>query len=299
VCGILDEGTFSGSQAYIRSLNKQDKMIYRGVNQEFLQLEEIQEGDVITFDTELALPLLFVWVRGENAEILSEGTTIRIPNNTILCITVFQQIKFSKLDNARFIKFNKEFYCVLNHDSEVSCKGILFFNSNQLPFFPIPEEELEKFETLWKMFEIEMKSKDELQLEMLQMMLKRFIILCTRVYKAQNNFLKLEDKEVDIVREFNFLVEQYFKTKHSVKDYADLLNKSPKTLSNIFTQLAGKSPLQIIHERKALEAKRMLRYTDKSIKEIAFELGFEDIQAFSRFFKKIERISPSGFKKLL
>jgi AraC-like DNA-binding protein len=42
----------------------------------------------------------------------------------------------------------------------------------------------------------------------------------------------------------------------------------------------------------------MLRYTDKPIKKIAYELGFEDIQTFSRFFKKMEQISPSDFKKM-
>ena len=144
-----------------------------------------------------------------------------------------------------------------------------------------------------------MQSKDELQLEMLQMMLKRFIILCTRIHKSQNNISKLDDKEVNIIREFNFLVEQHFKTKHTVKEYADLMIKSPKTLSNIFSQLSDKSPLQIIHERKLLEAKRILRYTDKAIKEIAYEIGFEDIQTFSRFFKKMENISPSAFKNSL
>jgi len=274
-------------------------MIYKGINQEFIQLQQINQRELISFDNELAFPLLFVWVRGENSEIQYDGTKIQLKNNTILCLTIFQNIEFRELENARVVKFNREFYCVLDHDSEVGCKGILFYNASQLPYFQIPNEEIEKFETLWKMFEIEMQLKDELQLEMLQMMLKRFIIICTRIYKNQTDFLKIKNKDVDIVREFNFLVEQYFKTKHNVKDYADLLNKSPKTLSNIFKKLAGKSPLQIIHERKILEARRMLRYTDKSMKEITYELGFEDIQTFSRFFKKTEEISPSEFKNTL
>lgn len=274
-------------------------MIYKGINNEFIQLQEINQKEVVTFDKELSFPLLFVWLRGENCEIIFEGKKINFRNNTLLCLTSFQNIQLTKLDNARVIKFNKEFYCVINHDSEVSCKGILFYNTQQLSYFHIPEDEIEKFETLWKMFEIEMQSKDELQLEMLQMMLKRFIILCTRVYKLQNNYLKLEDKDVNLIREFNFLVEQHFKIKHTIKDYADLLNKSPKTLSNIFSKFSDKSPLQIIHDRKLLEAKRLLRYSDKQVKEIAFELGFEEIQTFSRFFKKVEKISPSGFKNSL
>ena len=78
-----------------------------------------------------------------------------------------------------------------------------------------------------------------------------------------------------------------------------MLNKSPKTLSNLFAKLSNRSPLQIIQDRKMLEARRMLRYTDKTIKEIAYDLGFEDIQTFSRLFKKQESISPINFRNNL
>ena len=80
-------------------------------------------------------------------------------------------------------------------------------------------------------------------------------------------------------------------------EYANLLNKSPKTISNIFSLLGTKSPLQYIQDRKMLEARRLLNYSSRQIKEIAYEIGFEDIQAFSRFFKKQEGISPSKFKE--
>tara|TARA_Y100000782_G_scaffold115498_1_gene159192 strand:- start:2595 stop:3455 length:861 start_codon:yes stop_codon:yes gene_type:complete len=271
-------------------------MIYKGQNDEFLELTTLKNEGTLTFDKDLSFPLLFIWLKGEDSEIIYEGIRQQLPNNTILSLSVFHSIEFTRLASARVIKFNREFYCVTDHDSEVSCKGLLFYGAHQLPYFQIPEEELEKFETLWHMFEIEMQSTDELQLEMLQMMLKRFIILSTRIYKTQMNISKLKINEVDIVREFHYLAEQHFKTKHTVKEYADLLHKSPKTLSNIFSKISDKSPLQIIHERKLLEAKRMLRYTDKPIKEIALELGFDDIQAFSRFFKKSEKTSPSEFK---
>lgn len=273
-------------------------MIYKGQNNEFIELIDIQKGNSLSFDNNLSFPLTFVWVKGQKTEIEFEGMKLNLENNTILCLTSFHKIEFNTLESARAIKFNREFYCIKDHDREVSCKGLLFYGINQIPYFQIPEEEIDKLETFWRMFEIEMQSKDDLQLEMLQMMLKRFIILCTRIYKSQMNFSKLEVNEVDLVREFHFLVEQYFKSKHSVQEYADLLNKSVKTLANTFSKVSEKSPLQIIHERKIIEAKRMLRYTDRAVKEIAYELGFEDIQTFSRFFKKMEKISPSDFKKI-
>ena len=65
----------------------------------------------------------------------------------------------------------------------------------------------------------------------------------------------------------------------------------------MFSNISSKTPLQFIHQRRSLEAKRLLQYSEKQIQEIAYDIGFEDIQAFSRFFKKIEGVSPSISRK--
>ncbi|MDZ7646570.1 MAG: helix-turn-helix domain-containing protein [Cytophagales bacterium] len=84
---------------------------------------------------------------------------------------------------------------------------------------------------------------------------------------------------------------------HKVSDYAALMNKSPKTLSNVFKTLGEKTPLQLIHERIILEAKKLLLYTDKSSKEISFELTFADPVQFSRLFKNETGFTPGDFIK--
>jgi len=145
------------------------------------------------------------------------------------------------------------------------------------------------------MFTIELSLNDNLQIGMLQMMLKRYLILCTSLYKMQKQF-PAQRTDTDLVREFNFQVEQHFKTRHTVSDYSDLLNKSPKTISNIFSKIGFKSPLRYIQERRMLEARRLLHYSDMQIKQISYELGFTDVQTFSRFFKKQEGTYPSNFR---
>lgn len=271
-------------------------MIYQGSNNEYFEVITQNKPSTLLLDGLEVYPLQFVWVKGEQIKLIHEDVIYPVKNNSIFCFTLFNKVEFQNIETARIIKFNREFYCIKDHDKEVSCRGLLFYNTNQLPHFEITPTELEKFETFWQMLQLEIQSKDDLQLEMLQMMLKRFIILCTRMYKANNNIAQLKDQEVDIVRMFHFLVEQHYKSKHTIKEYANLLNKSPKTLSNIFSKISNKSPLQIIHERKLTEAKRLLKYSDKSIKETAYELGFSDIQTFSRFFKKAENTTPSDFK---
>ncbi len=271
-------------------------MIFKGKTNEYLQLKNIHCTDCYEQKEVLESPLTFIWLENDGQTITIDNIEYKTAANQIICLTEFHKVDIADVCNAKMMRFNRPFYCVLDHDSEVGCKGILFFGASQIPMFQIPTDELEKFQTIWKMFEIELQSNDELQLEMLQSMLKRFIILCTRIFKSQKNYSSLGSQKIDIVREYNFLVEQNFRTTHTVAEYAAMLNKSPKTLSNLFSKLADKSPLQYIQERKMLEARRLLRFTNKSIKEIAYEIGFEDLQTFGRFFKKIEGISPTEFK---
>lgn len=271
-------------------------MKFFGDTNEFLQFKTIEKQDCSVFNEVIEGSLSVLWFLKDHNELTIDGKKYCFEKNQIVFLTEFHKVEVHQLDETRFLRFNRSFYCVITHDAEVGCKGILFFGASQLPVIRIPEEDIEQFETLWKMYSIEMRSKDNLQIEMLQMMLKRYLILCTRLFKLQTEF-PTKKIEIDIVRAFNFLVEQHFKLKHSVKEYAELLNKSPKTLSNIFSKIGTKTPLQYIQDRRILEARRLLRYSNLQIQEIAYEIGYEDIQTFSRFFKKKEGMSPSEFKE--
>ena len=94
------------------------------------------------------------------------------------------------------------------------------------------------------------------------------------------------------------MVEKNYRKERQVQFYAGLLNKSPKTISNIFAVYSKKTPLEIIHDRVILEAKRLFYYTDKSVKEIANDLGFDDASSFSKFFKNYTTQSPSEMRKI-
>jgi AraC-like DNA-binding protein len=95
------------------------------------------------------------------------------------------------------------------------------------------------------------------------------------------------------VREYNYLVES-FKTKHQVADYAEMLNKSQNAIEFI-QEIQRKITFTGYSKPAILEAK-MLRYSDKSIKEIAYEIGYEGHPIFQSVLKKTEGMSPSDFK---
>jgi AraC family transcriptional regulator, transcriptional activator of pobA len=273
-------------------------MEFKGITGEYLSLQSISFENKDVLEQSKTTELSIIWNVGEEAHFEVDSVDIYLSKNQIISFTDFHKVQVKKIQEVRFVRFNRPFYCVVDHDAEVSCKGILFFGASQVPIIQLStEEEVEKFEILWRMFSIEMKSKDNLQTEMLQIMLKRLIILCTRLYKEQKAIDKIQIPQMEIIREFNYLVETNFRTKHTVAEYAEILHKSPKTLSNLFASFSHFSPLQIIQERVLLEARRLLLYTEKPIKEIGYEIGFEDIQTFSRFFKTKEGISPKEFRE--
>jgi len=243
--------------------------------------------------------IYILWNRNDiPLTIYIDDLSIELQPNQLVTTTYYQHVSIPKdsLPITAFL-FNREFYCIADHDSEVSCNGILFFGTQNLPIISIPTEQQRKFDLLWQVMLEEFKTKDNIQGDMLQMLLKRMIIMCTRLAKEQLIVKELNDSQIDIIRQFNVLVDMHFRTKRKVKDYAELLYKSPKTLSNLFATYNRKSPQQIIQERIVLEAKRLMLFTDKQTQEIAYDLGFDDPAYFSRYFKKIAGFSPSDFKE--
>ena len=238
----------------------------------------------------------FIWPTHTESVLKVDGVPVRLKPNQIVALTPVQRIEFISGEQLRVYQFNREFYCIKDHDKEVSCVGLLFFGSDHLPIITLTAEEQKKFELVHQVFLEEIETEDTIQAEMLRMMMTRLIIKITRIFKASQQLDHVTVKKSDLFRAFNLLVEDHFREEHSVAFYADKLFKSAKTLSNSFSNF-GKSPLQIIHERITLEAKRLLQYSDKSAKEIAYELGFDDASHLSRLFKKQTGVSPSLFRK--
>jgi AraC-like DNA-binding protein len=241
--------------------------------------------------------LTIAWNTGDEQVVTIDSVEYAFPKQTVLPLMVNQSFDFSHPASIVAWQFDRAFYCIVDHDKEVSCVGFLFYGAKDPLFLRLDTAEQRKFDALLMVFDDEFSTKDAIQGEMLRMLLKRLIIKLTRLAKEQYLAPALSDKDLDIVRRFNLLVENHYRKHHAVSDYADLLNKSPKTLSNLFALYNQQSPLQIIHQRIALEAKRLLLYTDKSAKEIAFELGFEEVPHFSRFFKKQVGVAPIEFKE--
>ncbi len=272
-------------------------MIFTNNSNEVLQIYDLNPSNSdIIFDVNKT-DLTFIWNTGESMEIMVDKTLFKLKKNQIIFLTEFHKIDCIEFETARMVRFNQPFFCIINHDNEVGSKGLLFFGASDIPIVTIEESMVREFDISWEIFCSEIQKVDILQRDMLQSLLKRMLILSVRILRKSNNFNKLENSQSDIIREFNYLVESHFAEHHDVAFYASRLNKSPKTLSNLFSIVSERAPLNIIHDRIMMHAKKQINYSNLSIKEIAYELGYDNIQTFSRFFKSKEGISPVHYRK--
>lgn len=221
-----------------------------------------------------------------------------LPANSIATLTSFHHIKMD--ENSRGIIsffFNRDFYCLRDHDQEISCNGILFFGAQQIPIVKIPDEKTQMFEALFQVFMEELKIHDPIQNEMLLALLKRFIIQITRLAKDSYHYNNLNPNYIETVRKFHLIVDENFRKKKKVIDYALPLGIAAKTLTNLMAAAKQDAPLNVIHNRIILEVKRLLLYGNQSWNEISENLNFDDPSQLSKLFKKKTNYSPMDFKK--
>ncbi|NCC10444.1 MAG: helix-turn-helix domain-containing protein [Bacteroidia bacterium] len=239
----------------------------------------------------------FIWVKEGRITIDLGHQEIQLEKDEVISLSHLQHLEFKQIEGEYLtILFNSNFYCIYGNDNEVSCSGFLFNGSSVIIRFMLNEADRKQFNEITDALTGEFSVNDKHQEEMLRILLKCFIIRCTRIARKTLNITQDKERSFEIVRQYFNLVDEHFREKKQVQDYANLLHKSPKTITNIFASCKLQTPLQVIHERVEAEAKRLLLYSTKSVKEIGDLLGFESQASFSRFFKNMTGKSAVQFR---
>lgn len=242
----------------------------------------------------------FIWSRKGKTVINVDHQVITLQENDIVSLTNLHHLEIEEHDGEYLtLLFNSNFYCIYGNDHEVSCSGFLFNGTSRIMHFQLSEEEQSTCEAIIAGLQSEFQENDNLKEEMLRILLKHFIIHATRIARKNLHITPDMEESFNTVRRFHVLVDQHFKERKQVQDYADMLCKSPKTLSHLFSLYNLNSPLKVIHQRVEAEAKRLLLYSSMTAKEIAHFLGFEDQASFSRFFRKVSGESVTQYKRQL
>ena len=176
-----------------------------------------------------------------------------------------------------------------------NCKAALFNNITENQNIPVPLSGYDAMATLFNALYSEYENEDyinkpDAMAAYLKIIMIKTANLNASLTKAYDNF----DKQ--IYRQFLSLVQNQFHTTHEVSDFAMQLNISTRKLSDICKQNCNKGPKDIINLQIITEAKRVLQFSTKPVKEIAFDLNFNSPEQFSHFFKKYTRFSPQLYR---
>lgn len=225
--------------------------------------------------------------------------SVEIDGTGIFCLSPGQvlTVESEAVKSGYQIAFNREFYCVETHGKEIACNGVLFNNVHRVTALQLSREQAMTYHRLVDNMIRELENPGKAHQEMLETYLRLFLIEVLRMHDEQSE-LPIEETEEEnrLAGDFIALVEKHFRKIRAVSDYANRLFVSPKSLAKRLKTHGYKTPTEIIRDRVVLEAKRELRYTRKSIKEIAFDLGFEDPAYFTRYFKKANNESPQAYR---
>lgn len=116
-------------------------------------------------------------------------------------------------------------------------------------------------------------------------------------FAHDHDVLSSRSKYEGVYRSFKDLVEKHFMEDTRVRDYAARLYMTAGHLNDVIRKVSGQNAKSIIAARRVLEAKRLLYWTELSIREVAWKMGFEDPAYFTRFFKKHTGSLPGDFRR--
>lgn len=142
------------------------------------------------------------------------------------------------------------------------------------------------------------RQEDRFYISIIHTLVQSFLGMAASTYNSFETTSNSRNRQAEIAKQFkNLLVFNIHNTK-SPSAYASKLNVSTGYLNEVIKEVTGSTVSYWIQQEIFIEAKRLLYYTDMDVKEIAYQLGYNDYSYFTRSFRKSIGLSPSEFRSL-
>ena len=240
---------------------------------------------------------VIVWVRKGSGIHLIDLNKYDIIDDTVYCLSPGQihLLKANDYIDGCVISFTADFLCLTEENFDLLFNSGLFYTFSQSPVIHVNKEMRVELEDVSQKMLKEYENFFLLRSEVLRGYLKIFLIYLTRQFKETKT--GPHTRNIELVKNFFSMLEKNFTTKKMVADYAAELAVTPNYLNEIVKKTSGSPASDHIKHRIVLEAKRHAAYSDVSMKEIAYSLGFDDVAHFSKYFKNATGINFTDFKK--
>lgn len=237
------------------------------------------------------------WVRAGTARHLIDGEPRELGPNTLMVIARNQ---VNLLEHANdVVGVRVRFGDVLLHDGPARWARLGWpLPLADAPAIPVPRSEVRRLEmTIDTLASENQRPREVRSVELQRHALMVLLLFVERLADGSPSVPKLRhDPDVELYRRFAIAVERDFARQHDAGHYADLLATPGATLSRALSRVTGRTTKQLIGDRVMLEATRLLRFTNLSVGQIAFRVGFRDQLYFSRSFKQRFGEAPIAYR---
>jgi len=240
------------------------------------------------------------WIQQGSGEFWADLARHGYGPGMVLFLNPYQAFRLVPDQRTRglVIQFHANFLCIETHNAEVGCNGVLFNDVYGVPAIQLDKGHEREWSEIVTNIREEIRASGLAHSELLLSYLKILLVKATRL-KVEQQQVEREKraKKPPVLEELRHLIEKHYRTKHSASEYAALLHLAPKSLAKIVKTHMGKTLTELIRERILNHAKWEILHTEKPIKQIAAEIGFDDELYFSRLFKRAAGLSPTAFRE--
>lgn len=237
---------------------------------------------------------------GRNMYDYHDGTLFFTAPGQIVSFTEYGHV-YQPEENCLSLLFHPDY--IRNSSLSEKMPSFKFFNYEVHEALHVSDSEIEDIKRCFETIDKELGQRvDAHSAEIVCSAIELLLKYCCRFYDRQ--FISRHNENIDLLSRFESLLNDYFYSGNSrsglptVKYFAEKLSLSPDYLSALLQKETGKNAQEHIQYRLIELAKDKLHQSDKTISQIAYELGFEYPQYFSRLFKKKVGVSPNEFKAM-
>lgn len=238
---------------------------------------------------------LILWLQKGRGWLKLDSIQLDLHHNTAYCVSPNQVIQLFLTPEAagNIIRFSPDVLMVTPNKVNP-----LYGNLFNQPSIPIQDKVTIELKRIFAGMENEFAGDSPLKTEILREYLKIVLIYLTGECLQAEEHDTLSTR-AEIINRFFVLLQENFTVKKQVSEYARMMSISANYLNHIIKKGSGYSASYHIQQQIMKEARRQAIYTNKSMKEIAYDLGFEEYTHFSKFFKKMEGVPFSIYRKTL
>lgn len=238
-----------------------------------------------------------IWFKKANTVHFVDFEEIKIEDETILVLNknVIQRFGDNENIEGTVILFTDSFFSKSKEYAEYLQSNFLFQNLFSISRISLCKQKDVFIQFLALMAREVTINYDHLQSDILRNHLHNTLLIIERGMQGEVKKL-FKSKSLKYVYLFSSSLEKKFKSEKTAHFYAKEINITEKQLLQSTLQVTGKSPKTLIINRIILEAQRQIIFTNKSIKEIAYDLGYDEPTNFVKFFRKKCQITPLDFR---